>query len=262
MIGSYEKADYETCIEESQQLGEILTTGSIQKDSVRFYEGLSYLQMGKRESASFAFETVSPMPNAISEKAGLYLGYRDLMFGDPIQNRIALQNRQQFGNPLQWEEWFVLEDAGNLLLSRQYSEFDSIMLQKENFSLKGREILQSFSAARGYYSKKKTRSPLLAAGLSLVIPGAGKMYSGRLGSGLMTLFITTTSGLQAFEGYRKNGFKSPQFWIFGALSAGWYLSGIYSSVIHTKGYNAKIETDFRNSIMVAFAIPFEQFLLR
>ena len=65
-------------------------------------------------------------------------------------------------------------------------------------------------------------------------------------------------GVQAWEGYRKDGVKSPQFIVFSGLFAVFYASNIYGSVTQAKAYNVQLVTDFKQTVGIQVNLSFDR----
>lgn len=79
------------------------------------------------------------------------------------------------------------------------------------------------------YNKLKRKSPAVAACLSAIIPGLGKLYGQRPNSALVTFFSQGISAYQAIESIKMNGIKNG-FSIFSVSFFGFfYASNIYGS---------------------------------
>jgi hypothetical protein len=91
-----------------------------------------------------------------------------------------------------------------------------------------------------YYesSQLKHKSIFLAGTMSAIIPGTGKLYTGRWKDGLMSLVFVGTSAFQAYRGFEKKGVKSVYGWIMGGLTLGFYFGNIYGSSKSAKNYNS------------------------
>ena len=61
-------------------------------------------------------------------------------------------------------------------------------------------------------ARLSTRSPFLAGTLSAFVPGAGRLYTGRLGDALASLFTVGLTGWQAYDGFRRDGISSAKGW--------------------------------------------------
>lgn len=124
-----------------------------------------------------------------------------------------------------------------LILKNKYHE-----AQKElNASLpvikKDREIKTSFQFLLIESANEKYKSPFIAASLSTIVPGLGKVYSKRSKDGLFSFLFTSTSAYQSYRAFNKNGSQSVVGWIYGALAAGLYIGNIYGSSKAAKDQN-------------------------
>ena len=83
----------------------------------------------------------------------------------------------------------------------------------------------------------KFKKPFLAASMSTVVPGSGKIYAGYWKDGLFTLGALGVSSWQAYKGFDTDGKDSVYGWIFTGLSGVIYLSNIYGSQKAAKSRN-------------------------
>ena len=95
-----------------------------------------------------------------------------------------------------------------------------------------------------------TRSPFLAGALSTVIPGAGRLYTGRFADALNTLFTVGLTGWQAYDGFRRDGISSAKGWTLGTLCGIFYVGNIYGSVISARVYNRHLTEEFLATLTV------------
>ena len=92
-------------------------------------------------------------------------------------------------------------------------------------------------------------SPFLAASLSAVIPGTGKIYAKRWKEGLASLVFIGLTGYQSYRGFKKSGVESIYGWVSGSLCFGFDLGNIYGSQKAAKNYNQKLNENYRNEII-------------
>jgi TM2 domain-containing membrane protein YozV len=111
-------------------------------------------------------------------------------------------------------------------------------IPKVNFKIAGLKKV----AEKSYYAKRK--SPWLASLLSVVIPGAGKMYCGYWGDGVMSFLFTASSTFFAVRGFNKYGSKSVYPWIIGGLAVSYYGANIYGGATSAIRYNENIDHTF------------------
>jgi hypothetical protein len=92
----------------------------------------------------------------------------------------------------------------------------------------------------------KYKKPLLAAGLSTILPGAGKIYAGRWQDGIIALLFVAGNAWQSFRGFENNGLDSAYGWIFGSISFGFYLGNIFGSQKAAKRYNQLVNNQLHH----------------
>lgn len=73
------------------------------------------------------------------------------------------------------------------------------------------------------------KKPALAAAMSAIVPGSGKAYSGYWQDALFSFLFVSMSTWQAYRGFDKKGIESAYGWIYGGLSAGFYIGDIFGS---------------------------------
>jgi len=113
---------------------------------------------------------------------------------------------------------------------------DSTLSMFNHLSLKGTQL--------------SYKSPTLAGLFSSIIPGMGKIYSGRINDGLYSFFVVGLTAWQAYDGFNKDGTHSIKGWIYGTLGTTFYLGNIYGSIVTVKLYNKKLEDNLINQIDV------------
>lgn len=73
------------------------------------------------------------------------------------------------------------------------------------------------------------KSPYISLGLSAIVPGSGKMYSGYWRDGISSLMVIGLTAWQAYRGFTIYDNKNAYSWIFAGLSATFYISNLYGS---------------------------------
>jgi TM2 domain-containing membrane protein YozV len=74
-------------------------------------------------------------------------------------------------------------------------------------------------------------SPLLAAGLSAVLPGLGRVYVGKWQDGLVSFGLVGTPAWFAYDGFREVGVTSVRGWLLGTVAAVLYAGNVYGSYV-------------------------------
>lgn len=94
----------------------------------------------------------------------------------------------------------------------------------------------------------RRKSPALAAGLSILVPGLGQTYSGKWQDGLVTFLIVSGTAWMAYRGFQDKGTRSVQGWVFGGISFGFYLGNIFGSQRAAKSVNNKYRHDYQSEV--------------
>ena len=137
------------------------------------------------------------------------------------------------------------------LMQKQWSEAGQVFK-----TLRGSEVASVGQKAVVYYSYAEkgadlpTRSPFLAGVLSTIVPGAGRLYAGRISDALTSLFIVGLTGWQAYDGFQRDGISSAKGWTLGTLSGIFYVGNIYGSVISARVYNRRVADEFLTTLSV------------
>jgi TM2 domain-containing membrane protein YozV len=90
------------------------------------------------------------------------------------------------------------------------------------------------------------KSETTAVILSILIPGAGKIYTDQIGDGIVAAIATGLCGYLAYDNFRaKHNFRG---WIFSGLTAFFYAGNIYGSAASAQIYNAGISFNFSKDV--------------
>lgn len=87
-----------------------------------------------------------------------------------------------------------------------------------------RELLRRYDAL-------PRKSPLLAAALSMVVPGLGRVYLDRWPDGLLSFLLVGTTAALAAQGFYQDGQGSVRGWILGGVAALLYAGNVYGSAV-------------------------------
>ncbi len=100
----------------------------------------------------------------------------------------------------------------------------------------GVEKLYDYRAGLSY------KSPVTAAILSALIPGAGKIYTRDYADGIVAFLTAGTLSYIAYSDFHaRHNFRG---WLFTALASGFYAGNIYGSAASAQIFNVKIKFDF------------------
>lgn len=107
---------------------------------------------------------------------------------------------------------------------------------------KNKYQLKRLSAELGGKDSIPQKSPVLAGGLSAVIPGAGYLYCGRYYDGLTAFFVNAALIYAAYESF-SNG-NEALGGIISLVETGFYTGTIYGSVSSAHKYNQRNTIEF------------------
>ena len=137
------------------------------------------------------------------------------------------------------------------LMQKQWSEAGEVFK-----ALQGSDVLVVSEKAKVYHKyaeaggRLPSRSPFLAGVFSTIVPGTGRLYTGRLGDALTSFFVVGITGWQAYDGFRRDGISSVKGWTLGTLSGIFYVGNIYGSVISARVYNRHVADEFLATLSV------------
>lgn len=97
------------------------------------------------------------------------------------------------------------------------------------------------------FKGEKYKSPALAAAMSVVLPGSGKLYSKKAGDAVISFLFIASNTYASYRAFNKKGIKSANGWIFGGLAFGYYSAGIWGSSKAAKRYNADLKKRYQDN---------------
>ena len=137
------------------------------------------------------------------------------------------------------------------LMQKQWSEAGEVFK-----TLQGSEVNSVSQKAIVYHNYAEagadlpTRSPFLAGILSTIVPGSGRLYTGKLGDAFTSLFLVGITGWQAYDGFQRDGLSSAKGWALGTLSGIFYVGNIYGSVISARLHNRHVADEFLSTLSI------------
>jgi len=192
----------------------------------------SYRLAGDCKHGLLSFNRFFNISTLNADLSGEYL--KTLILCDSIQRAqrfLATHNYQTIRNGNVYQ-------AGMLMLDKRWTESKAfIQSQPTTDSIPLNELLLLTESALA----TKHKSPVVAATMSAIIPGTGKIYAGQWKDGAIALLFVAGNVWQSYRGFHKFGNKSAYGWIFAGLSAGFYIGNIYGSVKTAQRYNRKNE---------------------
>ncbi|MBP5383229.1 MAG: hypothetical protein J6Y45_07755 [Bacteroidales bacterium] len=102
---------------------------------------------------------------------------------------------------------------------------------------------------------KRAKSPAVAAIASAIIPGAGKIYAGKLGEGVSAFLLTGVLGAITAEHWVKDGPANWKTIVPGLLGAFLYIGNIYGSYMSVSIYNSNLKDAQDTAVLYNIHIP-------
>ena len=218
-------------------------------DTLDFLKGLTLYTAGKLELASAEFSKV-PCTSSFFDRSVFYGAISDTYTGAYSR---ALSRLDEYQG--KYQELKYYQKAGLALLQDEreaYKATASAFSYNDYSLVEGERLFDKIFAER-YLAKQK--SPWLAAGLSAVLPGLGKIYVGRKDEGIAALMtVGVLAGFTA-EAWIKKGPTDWRTIVFGTLGSLFYIGNIYGSYMSVGIYNDTLRDAQNTAIVFNLHLP-------
>jgi hypothetical protein len=168
-----------------------------------------------------------------------------------LYNKATVENKNNEKVYLEYLKSSIAENRNfivdtGLCTPYQAAEIEIIQhYQKANYAkvktiLYNKPLLKNYDALQSITNNAlatKYKKPFVAGLLSTLVPGLGKVYTRNYKDALISFIFTGLNSYQTYRYYQKKQLKSVGFWIFGSLTAGFYIGNIYGSARAAKTYN-------------------------
>lgn len=235
-------------------IGSICNNKGMQEyaDSLSYLKGWSFYNLKQLDSAVVYLLKVNNSPS-IKEKSHFFAAYNCTYLGERVRaeeilQRISLRDSQLI-------ELRNLELSGLALLNRNSQEYKKISRSFSYSRYSLTEAENSLDKLHARYLSHKPKSILLAGMMSCIIPGSGKMYSGKVGEGVSALLSNAILAGITIENYRKAGPKNFKTIFFGSLFTIFYVGNIYGSMISVQVYRNEFNSSYDKAILFDIHIP-------
>ncbi len=229
---------------------EYLSEGQV--DTISYHRGkVEYLRKNRFSSITH-FKKISPS-SSYWNASKFYSAIQYAYLGNYELTNEMLQSSKSL-SPL-FVELKNLELAGLALLLRDYEEYSSISNGWDDQYFQLQDHKDNINKTYQRLITRKKKSPVIAGLMSAIVPGSGKFYLGKVGQGTMSLVTTAIMGLQSYEGYRKDGLKSPNFIFFGSLFSVFYVANIWGSVVGVRIEQDQFNQTNNETILLHMHIP-------
>ncbi len=218
-------------------------------DTLTFLRGWTDYQLKNLDSALELLRSV-PTESPLAEKSFFYANAVSAHIGDygtPAALLFAYDGPYKELKGLQLAGLSLLRDDPDTYRKAAsefgYSDFALVDAEKQ---------LDEIFASR---YERPTKSPLLAAAASAVVPGLGKIYAGRVGEGIEAFLLTGISGAITAEHWVKDGPKDWKTIAAGLVTAALYIGNIYGSYVSVSIYNNNLHSVQDTAILYNIHIP-------
>ena len=246
----YEQGDYLRAAGEYQRY---LFYQPRESEEMRYRIALCYRFAGQTEQAVQNFQTLlrAHPEGRFASRAYYQIGATYFLQDQYVQAvqflREALPHVTDMRQHAEAEQLIGL----SYLMQKRWSEAGEIfntLKRSEVTSVSQKAVVYHSYAEKG--ADLPTRSPFLAGVLSTIVPGVGRLYTGRISDTLTSLFIVGLTGWQAYDGFQRDGLSSVKGWTLGTLSGIFYVGNIYGSVISARVYNRRVADEFLATLSV------------
>src|ERR1035437_1964811 len=192
-------------------------------DSLHYYMAYCYLKLNRQDSAKHYFSlTAHSANNSLKEKSIAFYNHISIHQLDSIIK--VEDNASSYAKEIN-----RVQALASLLLLHNLKGFKE-QFDKEKCKFTDLAAVE-FDLMLRYYdlSRLRKKNRYLAGTLSAVVPGLGKLYTGKKHEALIAALPVIFNGAQAYEGYYHRKLKSPHFYVFGSIGMVFYLSNIYGS---------------------------------
>lgn len=232
------------------------TLSPAERDTLGYRLGFCFRQRAMLDSSVYAYGLVGNSTRLYEQstaaamdqlvKAGQYRRAYD------YPAAVAARDQNQYGYKMYWRAAtaFLADDTALLAA-------DSVSLR--HITGPAAEFSDRLQHQMNRVTHIRKKSPALAAGLSAVVPGLGKVYAGRPRHGLAAFLPCAVLGFQAAEAYKNGGCKDTRFLVCSSLFSVFYIGNIYGSALTVKAVRNETINDARYRIQADLVLSLRQF---
>lgn len=219
-------------------------------DTLNFFTAWSLYQLKQSDSSLIFFDQI-PAVSPLSDKAFFY-GILNRIYAGRYSESVLKLSAYQKENFLPLRNFQLSAIA---LLQKDLVTFDSLAKNFDGkhyaFSEEQSSLIKYADTLRNYPRK----SAFLAGFMSALVPGSGKIYTGKTGQGVAAFLEIAALGGATAEYYFRSGPRSAGFIIFGSLFSLFYIGNIWGSALSVHVNRNDFYQRIDNNIMVDLHIP-------
>ena len=234
-------------------------TDSVGIDQWNYLQGWTFYNLKSLDSSAHYLLKVSPRSDKYSKS--LFFGAYNLAYqGRFFESKAVLDKISD--NDTSVAEMKHLQLAGINLMEHQLTEFDHqrSKFTYSNYCFSDNEKALALLGAECNSFRRK--SPFVAGLLSAIVPGLGKVYAKKPGSGISAFLSVSILGAIAYENYSKRGLEHPATIIAGSMFSILYIGNIYGSVYSVNAYRDEFYEKVNYRVLFHIHIPLRNFFDR
>lgn len=209
-------------------------------DTLQFKIGLAYQKLGRFDDAELSFKKL--LPNSSLNNEADFEYYRSTYLSNDFVKLKEDYVTSSYHNVLYNDDIQKLFSLTNLYTSSE--EIDSSSFFKPFNERESIELLKFYLRKMNFNDK----SPALAAIMSAVVPGLGKIYTENYGDGITALLLTGVLTFLSVDNFNaEHDFRG---YLFAGLAAYFYAGNIYGSAASAQIYNANLRISFDNDLKI------------
>jgi len=222
-------------------------------DTINYLLGKIYYNQQMLDTSSNYFYQVSTSNIKYWQESSFFSAFNQAFLGNYAEASEKLNYRYFKDKMMVQLKNFQL--TGYSLLNRNYQVFDSLSSQFKGlyfqFAKQEGQLMEYFQDIKS----NKRKSGFLAAMLSAVIPGSGKIYAGKTGQGLSNLFKSLILGGLVYESYNQAGTDNARFILFSSAFSLFYVANIWGSALTVKVKRNEFRDAVDRQILFDLHIP-------
>lgn len=221
-------------------------------DTLSFLLGKIYYQQNLLESSIYELSAVTQTLDNYNQ-IQLLLGYELMQTGKYDAGLSVIKSVKPKTKTEKDLQNFQLSAAALLKQNLDEYEHYTAILPKNNNAINIEKDKLADLAVR--IKNHNPKSPALAGMMSAILPGSGKMYTGKYGEGITAFLSIAILGAITYENFNKAGINNYKTITFGSMFGIFYAANIYGSVFSVKAYRDEFNQSVNHAILFNMHIP-------
>ena len=224
-----------------------------QQDSIYYFLGFNHYNLKQLQTSANYFTKVSEQAT-MYEAAFFFAAYNHTYLEKYDSSKYFLQ-QFHFADSTLYQELKAFELSGIALLERDFEAFEQLQntYSFQYYQLKKQK--ESLQKAYRSLQAQKQKSPAVAAVLSAVVPGLGRVYAGKAKQGIASFLPIALLALQTQENVRKRGWKNPFTIFYSGLFTVFYVGNIWGSAFSVKIKKDEFNQAVNRQILLDLQVP-------